>query len=49
MMVKIDEGKAIPVLVLTEPGGLQQAEAPSIQDNRYMKEIILSVLRTGRL
>ena len=34
---------------LDRPGGLQEAEAPRFQDNRHMKVVKLSALRTGRI
>jgi len=32
----------------TGPEGFQDFEAPKFQDNRHMKVVMLSVLRTGR-
>ena len=31
------------------PGGFQEVEVPRFQDNRHMKVVMLSALRTGRL
>ena len=37
-----------PITSLDRPGGFQEFEAPRFQDNRHMKVIRLSALRTGR-
>jgi hypothetical protein len=42
-------GKAIPLQAWTGPDGSKGAEAPKFQDNRHMKVVRLSALRTGRL
>jgi len=34
---------------LDRPNGFQEDEAPRYQDNRHMKVVTLSALRTGRL
>jgi len=34
---------------LDRPWGLQEVEAPRFHDNRHMKVVRLSALRTGRL
>jgi hypothetical protein len=34
---------------LDRPSGFQEVEAPRSQDNRHMKVVRLSALRTGRL
>jgi hypothetical protein len=34
---------------MDKPRGLQEIEAPRFQDNRHMKVVRLSALRTGRL
>ena len=39
------KGKAIPLQAL----GLQEVEAPRFLDNRHLKVVRLSALRTGRL
>jgi len=41
--------KAIQLQAWTGPEGFQQVEAPRFQDNRHMKVVRLSALRTGRL
>ena len=41
--------KSNPITGLDRPWGFQQVEAPRFQDNRHMKMISLSALRTGRL
>jgi hypothetical protein len=38
-----------PVTGLDRPGGFQEVAAPRFQDNRHMKVVRLSALRTGRL
>ena len=38
-----------PITGLDRPWGFQEAEAPRFQDNRHMKVVRLSALRTGRL
>jgi len=38
-----------PFTGLDRPWGFQEFEAPRFQDNRHMKVVILSALRTGRL
>ena len=38
-----------PITSLDRPWGFQEAEAPRFQDNRHMKVVRLSELRTGRL
>ena len=38
-----------PITGLDRPGGFQEVEAPTFQDNRHMKVVRLSDLRTGRL
>ena len=39
----------LPITDLDRPWGFQEAEAPRFQENRHMKLVRLSVLRTGRL
>jgi hypothetical protein len=34
---------------LDKPGGFQQVQSPRFQDNKHMKVVRLSALRTGRL
>jgi len=41
--------KSNPITGLERPWGFQEVEAPRFQDNRHMKVVRLSVLRTGRL
>jgi len=38
-----------PITGLNRPWGFQEVEAPRFQDNRHMKVVRLSALRTGRL
>ena len=38
-----------PIRGLDRPRGFQEVEAPRFQDNRHMKVVRLSALRTGRL
>jgi hypothetical protein len=38
-----------PMTGLGRPSGFQNVESPRFQDNRHMKEVRLSALRTGRL
>ena len=38
-----------PITGLDRPWGFQKLEAPRFQDNRHMKVVSLSALRTGRL
>jgi hypothetical protein len=42
-------GKSNSITVLDRPWGLQEVEALRFQDNRHMKVVRLSALRTGRL
>jgi len=37
-----------PITGLDGPRGFQEAETPRFQDNRHMKALRLSALRTGR-
>ena len=41
--------KSNPITGLDRPWGFQEEEAPRFQDNRHMKMVRLSALRTGRL
>ena len=41
--------KSNPITGLDKPSGFQEVEAPRFQDNRHMKVVRLSALRTGRL
>jgi len=41
--------KSNPITGLDRPWGFQEVEAPRFQDNRHMKVVRLSALRTGRL
>jgi hypothetical protein len=38
-----------PITGLDRPLGIQEVEAPRFLDNRHMKTVRLSALRTGRL
>jgi hypothetical protein len=38
-----------PITGLDRPKGFQEAKAPSFQDNRHVKVVRLSALRTGLL
>ena len=42
-------GNAVPVQAYYRPLGTQEVESPRVQDNRHMKVVRLSALRTGRL
>jgi hypothetical protein len=42
-------GKAIPVQVYCRPWGVQVVEAPRLRENRHMRLVSLSALRTGDL
>jgi len=44
-----DMSKSNPITGLDKPWGFQEVEAPRLQDNRHMKVVRLSALRTGRL
>jgi len=48
-MQKDVKGKAIPLQALDRPRGFQKIEVPRLQENRHMKVVRLSFLRTGRL
>jgi hypothetical protein len=41
--------KSIPLLAYSISRGIQEVEAPRFQDNRLVKVVKLSALRTGRL
>jgi hypothetical protein len=41
--------KAFPLQALDRPLGFQEVEDPEFLDNRHMKVVRLSALRTGRL
>ena len=41
--------KSNPITGLDRPWGFQEVEAPRFQDNRHVKVVRLSALRTGRL
>jgi hypothetical protein len=45
----LDRSKINSITALDRPWGFQEVEAPRFQDNRHMKVVILSALRTGRL
>ena len=42
-------GKSNPITGLEKSWGFQESEDPKFQDNRHMKVVRLSALRTGRL
>jgi hypothetical protein len=44
----VKKGKAFPLQAWTGPWGFQEFEAPEFLDNRHMKVVRLSALRTGR-
>jgi hypothetical protein len=48
-LIFIDKLKAFPLQCLDRPLGFQEVEAPEFLDNRHMKVVRLSALRTGRL
>ena len=43
------KGKSNPITTLDRPWGFQEVEPPRFQDNRHMKVVRLSALRTGRI
>jgi len=43
------ERQSNPITSLDRPRGFQEGEDPRFQDNRHMKVLRLSALRTGRL
>jgi hypothetical protein len=43
------KGKAFPLQAWTGPSGFQEFEAPEFLDNRHLKVVRLSALRTGCL
>jgi hypothetical protein len=43
------KGKAIPLQAWTGPQGSRRLRFPEFQENRHMKMVSLSALRTGRL
>jgi len=43
------KGKEIPLQAWTGPEGSRRVKAPRFQDNRHMKIVRSSALRTGRL
>ena len=45
----IELGYSNPITGLDRPRGFQEVEAPRFQNNRHMKVVRLSALRTGRL
>jgi hypothetical protein len=47
--VEAERGKSNPITGLGRPFGFQEVEAPRFQDNRHMKVVTLSALRTGHL
>jgi hypothetical protein len=46
--VKTQSHKSFPATDLDRPLGFQEVEAPEFLDNRHMKVVRLSALRTGR-
>jgi hypothetical protein len=49
MVIHYTKSKSNPITGLDRPLGFQEVEAPRFIDNRHMKVVRLSVLRTGRL
>ena len=49
VVISRGKGKGSPITGLDRPRGFQQVEAPRFQDNRHMKVVRLSALRTGRI
>jgi hypothetical protein len=49
IMISVTESKAIPLQAWTGPKGPRRLKDPRFQDNRHMKVVRLTVLRTGRL
>ena len=47
--MKVGERQSNPITGLDRPRGFQEVEAPKFQDNRHIKVVGLSALRTGRL
>jgi len=45
----VQQQQQSPIAGLERPRGFQEVEAPRFQDNRHMKVVRLSALRTGRL
>jgi len=43
------KSRSNPITGLDRPWGFQEVEAPRFQDNRHMKVVRMSALRTGRL
>ena len=49
MLLTYVKGKSNPITDLDRPFGFQDVEVHRFQDNRHMKVVRLSVLRTDRL
>jgi hypothetical protein len=45
----IKKGKAFPLQAWTGPWGFQEFKAPEFLENRHLKVVRLSALRTGRI
>ena len=48
-LYRLSKRKSDPSTALDRPWGFQEVGAPRFQDNRHMKTVRLSALRTGRL
>ena len=46
--MKVGERQSNPITGLDRPRGFQEVEAPKFQDNRHIKVVGLSALRTCR-
>jgi hypothetical protein len=46
---EVYNNKSSPITGLDRPLGLEEVEAPRFLDNRHMKVVRLSALRTGRV
>jgi hypothetical protein len=49
VFMKLKKGKSIPVQAWTGPEGSRRLRLPEFIDNRHIKVVRLSALRTGRL
>jgi hypothetical protein len=47
--LEVVKKKCSPITGLDRPLGFQEAEAPTFLDNRHMKVVRLSAIRTGRV
>jgi hypothetical protein len=48
-VINVVKDKAVPVLACTSPEGPRSFRLPEFLENRHMKVVRLSALRTGRL